>query len=110
MTEAVPILRVADVSRSLPWWSRLGFAEEFRHQFGEGLPHFVGLRRDDCRIYLSEHTGDAPGPALVYLWVADVDAVAGEFGVDVDEMPWARDCEVTDPDGNRIRVATRREE
>jgi len=27
-----------------------------------------------------------------------------------DEMPWARDIEVTDPDGNRIRLAERRVE
>ena len=40
-----------------------------------------------------------------YLWVDAVDAIAADFGVEVDEMPWARDVELTDPDGNRIRVA-----
>lgn len=106
MTTAVPILRVRDVDRSLPWWSRLGFVEEFRHVFEPGMPRFLGLQRDGCRVYLSEHEGDAPGPALVYLWVPDVDAVAAEFDVPVESMPWARDCEVVDPDGNRVRVAT----
>ena len=106
MTQAVPILRVADVDLSLRWWSRLGFAEEFRHQFEPGFPRFVGLLREECRVYLSEHTGDAAGPGLIYLWVSDVDVVAAEFGVAVEEMPWARDCEITDPDGNRVRVAT----
>jgi catechol 2,3-dioxygenase-like lactoylglutathione lyase family enzyme len=106
MTTAVPILRVSDVDRSLSWWARLGFSEEFRHQFEPGLPRFVGIRRDECRIYLSEHQGDAPGPGLVYLWVPDVDAAAAEFGVPIEEMPWARDCEVIDPDGNRVRAAT----
>ena len=108
MVTAVPILRVSDVDRSLPWWSRLGFAEEFRHQFEPGFPRFVGLVREGCRVYLSEHTGDAPGPALIYLWVADVDAVAAEFDVPVEDQPWARDVEVTDPDGNRVRVAQQR--
>lgn len=107
MTTAVPILRVTDVERSLGWWGRLDFAEDFRHQFEAGLPRFVGIRRDDCLIYLSEHQGDASGPGLIYLWVDDVDAVAEEFGATIDDMPWARDCEITDPDGNRVRAGTR---
>lgn len=106
MTTAVPILAVSNVDASLAWWRRLGFTETFRHQFGPDFPRFVGLERDDCSIYLSEHRGDAPGPALIYLWVDDVDAVAAEFGVTVEDMPWARDTEITDPDGNRVRVAS----
>ena len=34
-----------------------------------------------------------------------VDPLAALFGVTLDEMPWARDFEVTDLDGNRIRLA-----
>ena len=108
MASVVPILKVTDVDRALRWWQRLGFSEEFRHQFGPDLPRFVGVERGECRVYLSEHEGDAAGPGLVYLWVTDVDAVAAEFGVQVEEMPWARDCEITDPDGNRVRVAAAR--
>ncbi|GAA1726410.1 glyoxalase superfamily protein [Aeromicrobium alkaliterrae] len=106
MTTAVPILRISDVEVSLAWWARLGFVEEFRHEFEPGLPLFIGVVRDDCRVYLSQHEGDAHGPSLVYLWVDDVDVVAAELGVQEEDMPWARDCEVTDPDGNRIRVAS----
>ena len=106
MTTAVPILAVADVDHALLWWRRLGFTESFRHQFESDLPRFVGIERDACQVYLSEHQGDAAGPGLIYLWVADVDAVALEFGATVDEMPWARDFEISDPDGNRVRVAT----
>lgn len=108
MVSVVPILRITDVERSLAWWARLGFVEEFRHQFEPGFPLYVGVVREDCRIHLSQHTGDASGPGLVYLWLPDVDAVAAEFGVAIDEMPWARDCEITDPDGNRVRAATAR--
>lgn len=36
-------------------------------------------------------------------------AVSAEFGVPVDEEGLAgRQCELVDPDGNRLRVATRR--
>ena len=31
---------------------------------------------------------------------------AGEFGAEVEEAPWAREIEIRDPDGSRLRVAT----
>lgn len=105
MSKAVPILRVADAAVSAEWYARLGFVVEFEHRFEPELPAYVGIVRDDASIHLSEHTGDASGPGLVYLWVDAVDPIAAEFGATVDEMPWARDVELTDPDGNRIRVA-----
>lgn len=105
-TLAAPVLRITDLDRALVWWARLGFVEEFRHQFEPGLPWYVGIIREGSLVHLSQHTGDAAGPTLIYLWVEDVDAVAAEFGVTVQDMPWARDCEIVDPDGNRIRVAT----
>ena len=37
---------------------------------------------------------------------SDVDAVATEFGVPVEQAPWAREVELTDPDGNRLRIGT----
>ena len=56
---------------------------------------------------MSEHLGDAPGPGLVYEWVDELDPLAAQFEMTPDVMPWARDIEVTDPDGNRIRLAER---
>ena len=53
----VPILRVAQADRALRWWSRMGFVEEFRHQFGPGMPLFVGLVRDEARVYLLRAPG-----------------------------------------------------
>ena len=41
--------------------------------------------------------------------VNDIDAVSEEFGTPVDEDGLAgRECHLEDPDGNRLRVATRR--
>ena len=105
-TLAASVLRITDLDRALLWWARLGFGEEFRQQFEPGLPWYVGIVREEARVHLSQHAGDAAGPGLVYLWVDDVDAVAAEFGATVEDMPWARDCEVVDPDGNRVRAAT----
>ena len=103
------MLRVEDAARAVAWYGRLGFVKEWEHQFEPGFPWFVSVARGRVRLYLSEHTGDARPDTLLHLYVDDVDAVAGEFGVAVDEEGLAgRECELRDPDGNRLRVATRR--
>lgn len=104
---AVPILRVADAEASIAWYSRLGFREQFRHRFEPGSPLYVGVARGAAALHLSEHAGDANPGGLVYLYVPDVDKLAAACDVTtIDDMPWGRDFEVTDPDGNRIRVGT----
>ena len=104
-TRVVPIFRVADAATSVEWYAQLGFEQVFEHRFAPDMPAYVGIRRDDAEIHLSEHAGDASPHSLVYVWVESVDALAERFGATVDEMPWARDFEVADPDGNRLRVA-----
>jgi len=103
--DVVPILRVSDAAVAVEWYRRLGFEQVFEHRFEPHFPAYVGIRRDGAQIHLSEHVGDANPHGLVYVWVVDVDAVAAEFGVSVEEQPWAREVELTDPDGNRLRVA-----
>ncbi|MEV5882054.1 glyoxalase superfamily protein [Streptomyces sp. NPDC052020] len=104
--EAVPILRVADAAAAVRWYARLGFAEQWVHRFESGLPAFVEVARGRVRLFLSEHAGDARPGTLVYPRVTDVDAVAAEFGVRVEETLWAREVELCDPDGSRPRVGT----
>jgi catechol 2,3-dioxygenase-like lactoylglutathione lyase family enzyme len=105
----VPVLRVADAGRAVQWYERLGFQKEWEHQFEPGFPWFVSVARGDVRIYLSEHTGDAQPNGLIHLYVRDIDAVSAEFGIPVDEEGLAgRECDVEDPDGNRLRIATPR--
>ncbi|WP_443071817.1 glyoxalase superfamily protein [Streptomyces sp. WMMC940] len=104
--EAVPVLRVADADAALSWYRRLGFVKQWEHRFEPGLPAFVEIARGPLKLFLSEHAGDARPGTLVYLRVRDVDAVADEFGVPVTTAPWAREVELRDPDGNRLRVGT----
>jgi len=104
-TDAVPTLRVNDAAAAAVWYRRLGFERVFDHRFESELPAYVGLRREGAQIHLSEHTGDAQPNGLVHIWVDDVDEVAAEFGVAVDDQPWARALQLVDPDGNRLRVA-----
>ncbi len=108
MTEYVaPVMRVADANAAVIWYERLGFVKEWEHRFKPGLPLYVGLVRGSIRIHLSEHTGDARLGTLVYLYVDDVDAVASALGVtEIDDMPWGRDFETADLDGNRLRIGT----
>jgi catechol 2,3-dioxygenase-like lactoylglutathione lyase family enzyme len=107
--EVVPVLHVEDAARAVAWYGRLGFVKEWEHQFEPGLPWFVSVARGNVRLYLSEHEGDARPDTLIHLYVNDVDVVSQEFGIPVDEAGLAgRECELVDPDGNRLRVATRR--
>ena len=106
MEEVIPILRVADAARAAAWYGRLGFQQEWEHRFEPHLPAFVSVARGTMRLFLSEHSGDAQPDTLLYLRVADVDAVAAEFGVPVTEAPWAREVELADLDGNRLRIGT----
>ena len=107
--EVVPVLRVEDAVRAVAWYERLGFRKEWEHQFEPGFPWFVSVARGSIRLYLSEHKGDAVPNTLVHLYVNDIDAVSQEFDVPVDEEGLAgRECDLEDPDGNRLRIATRR--
>lgn len=103
----MPIFRVADGRAAAGWYERLGFTVEGEHRFSPDLPLYLYLRRGDCWLHLSEHAGDARPDTLVYLYVDDVDAIAAEFGARVRTQPWAREIELTDPDGNRLRIGTR---
>lgn len=103
----IPIFRVADAITSAGWYARLGFEITGKHRFAPDLPLFLFLERAGVQLYLSEHKGDAPKRSLAYFWVDDVDSVATDFGVKVSVEPWGREATLADPDGNRIRVATK---
>ena len=107
--EVIPVLYVEDAARAVSWYERLGFRKEWEHQFEPGFPWFLSVARGNVRLYLSEHKGDARPHTLIHLYVNDIDVVSSEFGVPVDEQGLAgRECDLEDPDGNRLRVATRR--
>jgi catechol 2,3-dioxygenase-like lactoylglutathione lyase family enzyme len=102
----IPILRVQDAGRAVAWYERLGFEKTDEHRFEPGLPAFVTVDRGSVRLFLSEHEGDARPDTLVYLFVDDIDALAAEFGVVPQDAPWAREIELRDPDGNRLRIGS----
>jgi mannose-6-phosphate isomerase-like protein (cupin superfamily) len=101
-----PIFRVADAETAVSWYAKLGFRKVSEHRFKPELSAYVIIARDDVWLHLSEHTGDAKPGVLAYLWVEDVDSMAADFGVEIDDNPWGRDIELRDPDGNRLRIGT----
>ena len=106
--EIVPIFHVKDGYKAAAWYARLGFVVEGEHRFAPNLPLYLFLGRGNMHLHLSEHKGDARPHALVYLYVHHVDPIATEFGVEIIEQPWAREIQITDPDGNRLRIGERK--
>ena len=106
--ELVPILHVKDGQATARWYSRLGFEVEGEHRFAPEMPLYLFLRRGNDALHLSEHKGDARPGTLMYFYVHDVDSIAREFKVEVHDQPWAREVQLADPDGNRLRIGERR--
>lgn len=105
--ELVPIFHVKDAQETAKWYARLGFVIENEHRFAPGMPLYMFLRRGDNALHLSEHKGDARPGTLVYFYVHDVDAISLEFNSAIIDQPWAREVQLTDPDGNRLRIGER---
>jgi catechol 2,3-dioxygenase-like lactoylglutathione lyase family enzyme len=107
VTKVVPFLRVADAEASAEWYGGLGFTVDWRHRFAPHLPLFISMSNGEGQLFLSEHTGDARPDTLLYLYVANVDAVADQYGRHVQTQEYGmREIELVDPDGNRLRLGT----
>ena len=52
---------------------------------------------------------EATRGTLLYFYVRDVEEIALEFNATIEDQPWAREVQLTDPDGNRLRIGERKE-
>jgi catechol 2,3-dioxygenase-like lactoylglutathione lyase family enzyme len=103
--QAIPVLRVRDAGTSVAWYRRLGFEPEWERRFGPGFPAFVSIARGHVRLFLSEHLGDTVPRSVVYLRLADLEALSADLGAVPEETDWqTREITLHDPDGNRVRV------
>ncbi len=115
MQRVVPALRVFDYSISRAFYERLGFTEQWRHQFEDGLPIFACVARSGMEINLTEHEGDCQPRGLVHFYVPDIDSLFEEYRdreVPITQPPRnslgpdLRDMLIIDPDGNRLSFIT----
>ena len=73
--QPTPILRSFDEARTKRFYvDFLEFEIEFEHRFEPGTPLYMGIRKGDCRIHISEHYGDGTPGANIRIPVDDVKA------------------------------------
>jgi catechol 2,3-dioxygenase-like lactoylglutathione lyase family enzyme len=112
-----PILRSFDERRTRRFYvDFLGFEVEFEHRFEPGMPLYLGVRKDECRLHLSEHYGDAAPGARVRIPVGDVKSYATTLRDKQFEnarpgepelMDWGSwEITVHDPSSNRLTFYT----
>ncbi|QDZ06195.1 VOC family protein [Sphingomonas panacisoli] len=113
----VPILRSFDEARTKDFYLNfLGFELVFEHRFEASAPLYMGVRKGDCVLHLSEHYGDgAPGSAM-RIPVDDVSAYMAELRAkqhgnarpgEPQLMPWgSRDITIHDPAHNQLTFFT----
>ena len=112
-----PVLRSFDEARTRAFYlDFLGFDLVFEHRFEPGMPLYLGVRRGECVIHLSEHDGDAAPGAAVRIACEDVTAYAATlrdkgFGNArpgaPQPTPWGtREFAVHDPSHNRLTFFT----
>lgn len=114
---STPILRSFDEQRTKRFYvDFLGFEILFEHRFEPRMPLYLGLQKDECRLHLSEHHGDAAPGARVRIPVDDVKVYAKslrEKGFEntrpgePELMDWGSwEITVHDPSSNRLTFYT----
>jgi len=112
-----PILRSFDERKTKAFYvDFLGFEILFEHRFEPGMPLYMGLIKDQCRLHLSEHFGDAAPGARLRIQVDDVKAYAQSLRDkgyenarpgEPELMDWGSwEITVHDPSSNRLTFFT----
>lgn len=113
----IPILRTFPGMEARRFYvDFLGFTVDWEHRFGESMPLYQQVSRDDCVLHLSEHHGDATPGSAVRIEICDVrrlqrklaDSPVYPLRIGLDSEPWGDDLAVPDPFGNRIIFHTPR--
>jgi catechol 2,3-dioxygenase-like lactoylglutathione lyase family enzyme len=113
VTRTVPILRIFSVEKAKEFYCGfLGFRIDWEHRFDDDAPLYMQVSRAGLVLHLSEHHGDACPGATVFAEMTGIDAFHAAITVEayryyrpgIEAVPWgARQIEVCDPFGNRIR-------
>lgn len=113
MQTPVPILRSFDEAKAREFYlDFLGFEVLFEHRFGPDTPLYLGIKRGDCELHLSEHFGDAAPGARLRIRVRHLADFASGLGQKSYSharpgapcpTPWGHmELTIADPFGNRL--------
>ncbi len=73
LQQAIPMLRIFDEDKARAFYiDWLGFTIEFEHRFEPEMPIYLGIRKDNLQIHLSEHHGDGTPGTKVYIVCAEI--------------------------------------
>jgi uncharacterized glyoxalase superfamily protein PhnB len=112
--QCVPFLQVTDALVSSEFYCNvLGFQKEWEYQPDGDAPAFISIRRENIRLFLTEHPESSVG-ALLYCYVDDVDQFHKEIiqrGAILEWEPidtdWnTREMQLRDPNGNKLRFGS----
>ncbi|AXI42990.1 glyoxalase superfamily protein [Sulfitobacter sp. SK011] len=116
MKPPVPILRSFDETATRAFYlDFLGFELVFEHRFEPDTPLYMGVKKGDCALHLSEHFGDATPGTTLRIEVADVHGFAKDLNAKnyrnarpgVQRQPWGwDDMSINDPSGNKLIFCT----
>jgi catechol 2,3-dioxygenase-like lactoylglutathione lyase family enzyme len=103
---AVPVLSSSDLDRTGAYYASLGFRQVERHE------HYLVMHSGGSELHFSSRP-DTPA-VVAFLQVVDAGALWKRLRSDgvaglgpVQDQPWGlREFVVTDPDGNRVRIAS----
>ncbi|MBO9671574.1 MAG: VOC family protein [Sphingobium sp.] len=112
-----PILRSFDEARTRAFYlDFLGFEVVFEHRFTPDAPLYMGVRKGECALHLSEHYGDATPGSAIRIPVDDVSAYMAQlrakaFGNAIPGEPqlqeWGtREITIQDPASNKLTFFT----
>ena len=80
LQKTIPILRIFDVAKAKEFYiDWLGFKIEFEHQFEENTPYYIGIAKDDIKIHLSEHYGDATPGSKIFIVCDEIEKYYAEL-------------------------------
>ncbi len=108
-----PILRSFDEARTRDFYiDFLGFDSLFEFRFEPGTPLYMGVRKGDCILHISEHYGDGTPGTAVRIPIDDVVAYAAALRAKQSSharpgepqlMEWGtREITIQDPSSNRL--------
>ncbi|MEL6374852.1 MAG: glyoxalase superfamily protein [Pseudomonadota bacterium] len=109
----VPILRSFDEALARSFYlDFLGFEVLFEHRFGPDAPLYMGIRKGNCVLHLSEHFGDSTPGQRVRIETVGLKAMAQRLRAanykfakpgEPQEQPWRElDLTIADPFGNKL--------